>query len=189
MNDWEYGGEFHWPDLNYQPGAPIVPERNRLFASGRDALSALFELGIGTHGWRRLHLPGYFCQKVVAAAMSTGLEVVLYADSPLQPEPSLPQGPMQPEDVVLVVNYFGLRRAPKAESLAVGPATLIEDHTHDPWSRWASTSTADYCMASLRKTLPITDGASVLSPRGHQLPKWRPVTPERVCTSTAATAW
>jgi hypothetical protein len=181
--DWEYGGEFHWPDLNHHPGAPIVPESRRLFASGRDALSALFELGIRFHGWRRLHLPGYFCQKVLAAAGSTGLEVVLYHDSPLQAQPSLPQGPMQAEDAVLVVNYFGLRRRPKAESLAVAPATLIEDHTHDPWSRWATKSRADYCMASLRKTLPITDGAALWSPQGRPLPEWRPVTPEREAAS------
>ena len=180
---WEFGGEFHWPDLSRQPGAPIVPEGTRLFASGRDALGALLELGSREHGWRRLHLPGYFCQKVAASVESAGLELVLYPDSPLQAEPVLPRGPMQPEDVVLVVNYFGLRRPPKAESLAVGPATLIEDHTHDPWSRWAMTSRADYCMASLRKTLPLTDGAALWSPRGRPLPEQPPATPQREAAS------
>jgi hypothetical protein len=180
---WEYGGEFHWPEFDQRPGAPIVPEGTRLFASGRDALCGLFELGTRLHGWRRLHLPGYFCQKVAASVESAGLELVLYPDSPLQADPVLPRGPMQADDVVLVVNYFGLRRPPKAESLAVGPATLIEDHTHDPWSRWATTSGADYCMASLRKTLPIADGAALWSPRGRPLPEWRPVTPEREAAS------
>jgi hypothetical protein len=90
---------------------------------------------------------------------------------------------MQAEDVVLVVNYFGLRKPPKAESLNVGPATLIEDHTHDPWSRWAVSSRADYWMASLRKTLPLTDGAALWSPRGRPLPEQRPATPKREAAS------
>jgi hypothetical protein len=60
-----------------------------------------------------------------------------------------------------------------------GAAEVVEDHTHDPWSDWARTSQADYCLVSLRKTLPLPDGAAVWSPRRHPLPAQPPLSPER----------
>jgi hypothetical protein len=45
-----------------------------------------------------------------------------------------------------------------------------EDHSHDPFSDWARTSTAPYAVASLRKTLPLPDGGLLWSPRGLRLP-------------------
>ena len=43
---------------------------------------------------------------------------------------------------------------------------LVEDHSHDPFSPWATSSSADYAFSSLRKTLPVPDGAILWSPRG-----------------------
>jgi hypothetical protein len=70
------------------------------------------------------------------------------------------------------VNYFGVRDGSvwgswSQENRGV---VMIEDHTHDPASKWALTSNADFAFASLRKTLPVTDGAIVWSPRGRALP-------------------
>jgi hypothetical protein len=48
---------------------------------------------------------------------------------------------------------------------------LLEDHSQDPFSPWALGSSADYCFASLRKTLPIPDGAILWSPRQFTLPE------------------
>jgi hypothetical protein len=53
--------------------------------------------------------------------------------------------------------------------------TVIEDHTHDPWSAWAAQSGAEFAIASLRKTLPLPDGAVLWSPRGLALPPAPPV--------------
>jgi len=47
---------------------------------------------------------------------------------------------------------------------------LVEDHSHDPFSPWAVGSNADYAFSSLRKTLPVPDGAILWSPRGLDLP-------------------
>jgi hypothetical protein len=71
-------------------------------------------------------------------------------------------------DAVLVMNYFGLRkavRAPRRDGVEI-----IEDHSHDPSSHWAATSNADFCVASLRKTLPLPDGGVLWSPLSHPLP-------------------
>src|SRR5690606_20748126 len=55
----------------------------------------------------------------------------------------------------------------------------IEDHTHDPLSPWAAGSTASYCVASLRKSLPIPDGAALWSPSGRALPSVEKQGPNR----------
>ena len=48
--------------------------------------------------------------------------------------------------------------------------TVVEDHSHDPFSDWARDSTAPYAVASLRKTVPLPDGGLLWSPRGLSLP-------------------
>jgi hypothetical protein len=81
----------------------------------------------------------------------------------LQPEPG---------EIVLAVNLFGVREAkPWRNWQRRHPdVCLVEDHTHDPFSDWAASSTADYAIASLRKTLPVPDGAVLWSPKGNPLP-------------------
>jgi hypothetical protein len=172
---WEYGSEFHWPGRLGVPGAPPVPTDARLYASGRDALAALIQWGRQRRGWRRWFLPTYFCPDVVAAIEATGIEVVRYEDSPRWPVPPRPDVPFCAGDAYLLVNYFGLRGREAAAAFDLGPAELVEDHTHDPWSRWAHTSRAHYVLASLRKTLPIPDGAALWSPGGCPLPDRAPL--------------
>jgi len=163
---WEQGSEYHWLEID----APEPPRRpwssGLLLSSGRDALRAVVAVGVKERRWRRLWIPDYFCQDVVAALVSTGLELRVYADDPLREAPDLPDA--RTGDAVLVVNYFGLRERitfPRRDGVE-----LIEDHTHDPGSDWARTSAADFCVASLRKTLPLPDGGVLWSPCGHALP-------------------
>ena len=111
------------------------------------------------------------------------MTVIAYPDSPCRPAPDLSFCSFQPGDVFFVVNYFGLRGPETLTGLDLGPAELVEDHTHDPWSAWAATSTAAYCIASLRKTLPIPDGAVLWSPRGVSLPDRPPLMPLRQRTA------
>jgi len=180
---WEFGSEFHWAAFDTVPGGPILPPDAVLFASGRDALRALIEEGVGRRGWRRWFVPSYFCQEVAATIASGNLEVVLYEDSPLWPAPAPLQVSPQRGDVFFLVNYFGLRDAAALETLDLGPAELVEDHTHDPWSDWALSSRADYCIVSLRKTLPLPDGGAVWSPRSHSLPRQRGAAAEQASIS------
>ena len=48
--------------------------------------------------------------------------------------------------------------------------SVIEDHTHDIISEWTKRSDADYCIASIRKTMPTAAGGILWSPKGLQLP-------------------
>jgi hypothetical protein len=146
-----------------------------LLYSGREALRLLAEHGARRRGWRRLWLPDYFCQDVVAALSGCGLRLASYRDHPLRRAPDLPDA--RRGDAVLLVNYFGLR-GPLPIARVEG-VELVEDHTHDPDSAWARDSAADFCVASLRKTLPVPDGAALWSPRGHALPAAPPLSAQR----------
>jgi len=173
---WENGSEFHWLGLPEGPRSGDVPwSRGLLLFSGRDALRLVLRTGATRRGWRRLWVPDYFCQHVVAAMVRPDLEMLPYADNPLRSAPEFP--PARPGDVVLVMNYFGLRTAPELE--VPDGVEVIEDHSHDPVSAWAERSSADFCVASLRKTLPISDGGALWSPAGHLLPPAPPLTEQR----------
>lgn len=178
---WEHGSEFHWASFPPEPRAGVYPWRaGLLLGSGRDALRLLVAHGRERRGWRRVLVPSYFCQEVVRAMAALGPELAVYPDSPLERIPVLP--PLRRGDALLHVGYFGLRSGPSLE-LPAG-VDLVEDHTHDPTSPWAGTSRADFCVASLRKTLPIPDGGALWSPRGHSLPSCPPGTPERARASS-----
>ncbi len=188
---WEHGSTLTLPPDGPVPGSPALSSAalsqpaaapwadSPLYGSGRAALVALLRHGQAAHGWRRLFVPSYLCQEVVAAA-ARELPVVAYPDNPLAPAGAQVGSPVdvqaqvgaifQPEthDAVLVVNTLGLRAA--APQLALSGASLIEDHTHDPWSPWCQESSADYALVALRKTLPSPDGGALWSPRGHALP-------------------
>ncbi len=167
---WEQGSELEWMQLD--PPEPDDPEQAFLrsvaplrFGSGRAALLGLLE----SIGRPRIWLPSYFCEDVVVALSSAGLRVARYRDLPI--EPLEDPDDAQPGDAVLRVNGFGVRAARSARSLRERGCVVIEDHTHDPTGSWARGSNADWCVASLRKTLPLPDGALLWSPRGHQGPR------------------
>lgn len=140
-----------------------------MWGSGRDALRALSGWGRRERGWRRILVPTYFCEEVVAA-LESELPVVRYADAPDAPPPRAIEA--GPDDLVLVVNYFGARPATAVETRGV----VVEDLTHDPLGQASVASRADYSMASLRKTLPLPDGAVLWSTAGRLLPPERPAT-------------
>jgi len=167
---WELGSEFHWMGI---PQGPFIswPEPHALFASGREAfLSA----------WRMLHksssnvlfVPDYFCEEVVLWWEQRGVATQRYIDGPHREGPDWETLTVSPGDVVLAVNYFGVRDAAVWASWrqANDKVFLVEDHSHDPLSPWALNSTADYSFASLRKTFPSPDGAILWSSRRLPLP-------------------
>lgn len=177
---WEHGSEYHF----MPPSAPVRrfdgwPDRPWYGGSGRDAMRALLSHGKLTRRWRRLWIPAYYCQEVVAALAASALELRVYDDDPTRPAPELDGLSFDPGDAILVVNYFGLRSAP---TYGMG-LDIIEDHTHAPFSAWARGSTATFCVASLRKTLPLPDGGMVWSPRGEALPPDAEATVERANAS------
>ncbi len=171
---WEIGSEFHWDTAalvgEESSAAPSgwLPSRHALFATGCGALAALLGL-LAPRG--RLHLPSYFCMNV-AEALACLVPLAWYRHLPDERGPRLGSLRAVPGDVVLAQNLFGResRTSWDAWASAHPTITVVEDHTHDPLSDWARASSASYCLASLRKTLPLPDGALIWSPRGLDIP-------------------
>lgn len=113
-------------------------------------------------------MPDYFCYEVIETIKEqTGIEVVFYADNPLK-EGKVEKLPFKDGDVLLRMNYFGLRDVRRNTDI---PVPVIEDHSHDPFGHWALYSDADWCISSIRKSLPLPEGGMMWSPKGLELPE------------------
>jgi len=170
MTHWEVGSEFHW--MNYPKGKYISwPSPCRWYATGRDAFLSLWDK-VGLKSSKIVFVPEYFCPQVLSYWIQNGVRVRSYLDNPLLPHPDWASIDCSSGDMVLALNFFGVRAGNpwikwKKENEKV---VLVEDHTHDPFSEWVRNSKADYAFASVRKILPIPDGAILWSPRGRILP-------------------
>ena len=156
----EFGSDFHYIDC-YNSGRCHLADAFRraiLLADGRQCIVAL----IRKKGWKRLWIPDYFCYEVIETIEEqTGIVVVLYEDSPLC-EGDVEKLPYEDGDVLLRMNCFGMRDFRSNKNI---PVPVIEDHSHDPLGRWALYSDADWCIASLRKSLPLPEGGMMWSPK------------------------
>lgn len=156
----EFGSDFHYIDT-YNSGRAHLTDVFRgatLLADGRHCIVVL----IRQNGWKRLWIPDYFCYEVIDTIKEqTGIEVVLYEDCPLS-EGDVEKLPFEEGDVLLRMNYFGMRDLRRNKNI---PVPMIEDHSHDPFGHWALYSDADWCISSIRKSLPIPEGGMMWSPK------------------------
>lgn len=168
----EFGSDFHYQAPIKGSGKTIYDyfSSSNLYADGRQAIIHLYR----SQGWGRLWVPEYFCYDVIESLKQAGLQLCFYEDYPGFTEISNAleaihnKGYFRKTDAILKVNYFGSRSFRTPEKLPV--AAMIEDHTHDLIGEWALYSQADWCIASLRKTLPIPEGGVLWSPIGLRLP-------------------
>ena len=169
----EFGSDFHFvsPTIGAKNTLFDFYPRANLYADGRQALIHLYK----TQGWERLWMPQYFCYDVVESLRQAGLELMFYTDWPEYHgdsktlEAIQKKGLFRATDAVLRVNYYGSRAYRQTEKLTV--AAIVEDHTHDLIGDWAMNSYADWCIASLRKSLPLPEGGILWSPVGLSLPE------------------
>lgn len=183
----EFGSDFHFiaPTGGSNTLQDFFPSAN-YYADGRQALIDLYR----SQGWQRLWMPEYFCYDVIESLKEAGLELVFYTDYPEYHDDSKTieaiqrKGHFRPTDAILRVNYFGTRSYRDVEKLNI---PVVEDHTHDLIGGWAINSHADWCIASLRKTLPVPEGGMLWSPMGLPLPKAPTVSDEN--EKIAAIRW
>lgn len=174
----EYGSDFH--NCKF-PLLPHITERKdcRMYACGRHAIGALLQ----QQSFKRIWIPTYFCYEVVDYIRTYNIDVCFYEDNPLceNEQNVVEKLPFQIGDVLLRMNYFGMRSKRTCKDI---PVPVIEDHSHGLMTNWALQSDADWCIASIRKTLPSIAGGILWSPRGRILPDSLGVTPEMVLLST-----
>ncbi len=150
--------------------AQSAPGAFRLFSLGRHALvEALRAAGIGPGN--KVLLPEFICRDVLASLNSVGAETVWY---PVGEDlcPASVDGTWPAASAVLAVNYFGFPQPlePFRAYAARTGALIIEDNAHGFLSRddegdWLGTR-ADAGIFSLRKSLPLADGAALFVPPG-----------------------
>ena len=178
----EVGSDFHLID-SYNSGRAHLTDVFRdatLLADGRQCIVAL----IHQYGWKRLWMPDYFCYEVIETIKEqTGIEVMMYEDGPMC-EGKVEELPYKKGDVLLRMNFFGMRDFRSNKNI---PVPVIEDHSHDPFGHWALYSDADWCISSIRKTLPLPEGGIMWSPKGHKLTISIPSSEEN--ERIAATRW
>jgi hypothetical protein len=171
------------------PSGPFIPwpAAASWYLLGRHALVGVLRLL--PRGSRRLWLPSYFCFDV-ADYWKGFIEVVIYNDDPLRSAPEWSTLRPTAEDIVIAVNYFGIRSGDEWRSWRErNECVLVEDHSHDTVSGWALRSNAEYAFASLRKTLPVPDGGILWSPRGLPLPASVPSANPASALKLAAMLW
>lgn len=161
----EFGSDFH-KIKDYPNGKSILDIHKNccLYADGRQALEdiLLFE------NIKRVWFPSYYCHESIEGVRRLGIKVEFYQCTPLSDQNrAISNLPLEHGNALVRMNYFGLNSRPKTP---YGQFLLIEDHSHNLISDWSSKSEADWCFASLRKTLPIPDGGILWSPKKRILP-------------------
>ncbi len=161
----KFGSDYPVID-NYKKGnavSSIYPNAN-YYACGRQAINDL----IGKFQWKRIWMPSYFCYDIINYIKTTGIKVVYYVDYPgNDDETSIGKIQFEEGDVLFRMNFFGFRGVRTNKTI---PVPVIEDHSHDLVGEWPQNSDADFCIASLRKTLPISEGGILWSPKEKKLP-------------------
>lgn len=162
----EFGSDFHVIKGYQSDNAhPLDIYRDKVFlADGRHCIEIL----IRQYGWKRLWMPEYFCYNIIEYLQKkTGIEIVFYVDYPGNDDnQTITNLDFQIGDALLRMNYFGSRSFRSEKSI---PVPVIEDHSHDLIGEWAKNSDADWCIASLRKIIPIPEGGVMWSPKRHHL--------------------
>ncbi|MFC7432510.1 MULTISPECIES: DegT/DnrJ/EryC1/StrS family aminotransferase [unclassified Agrococcus] len=152
-------------------------EATALVETGRQAIALIASL-LERSGVRRIALPGFLCDSMIAPYRALGWTLHRY---PVLDDlsPDLGHARRLAEagavDAVLVMRYFG--SAPTYADIADVAAIrtlgvpVVADETHLPFSlnQWG----ADYAYASLRKVLPTSDGAYVHLPADADPPALR----------------
>ncbi|MFZ4929995.1 hypothetical protein [Chryseobacterium sp. Mn2064] len=170
----EFGSDFFYtnqfsPSQNALYIQDYIQHEYHLHYSGRTALYAILEHGIEKLGWKNVYIPEYFCHEVINYQKQLPINIISYKDGPYIEnfDHNAFSELDQDGNVIFIVNYFGVQ-APKRLSLK--NAHIIEDHTHSLTSDWVMTSDAHFCIASLRKSMPIPTGGIYWSPKGLALP-------------------
>lgn len=134
-----------------------------LFYTGRHAIKYIFDKLIAETNIEKIWLPKYYCQHVTSWLKKCYSTIHFYTIDPFNPDHQLNVLDFATEkDIVLLNNFWGLFHYNIPTT--TNKPFCVEDHSHGWLSTGCLTSKADYCVASLRKTLPIPLGGILWQP-------------------------
>jgi len=167
-----YGSFFSYIDPTSKHLATSInnfqPENNKLFYTGRHAIKYVIETIKLDSNINTFWLPEYYCQHVAHWLKSNYNNIKTYKVDPSDPNFTIEaNGFAQSNDVILVNNFWGIS---KCNIICdINNVTIIEDHSHG-WLSFACTnSKADFCVASLRKSVPAPLGGMAWKPNGTSI--------------------
>ena len=156
------GSSFHLEDvMNLDPFN--LNFDYEIFYSGRQAFKYILDEIHLKHNVDKIWMPEYYCQNAMNDwIMNSYKNIYFYKTKPFDFNETLQINAFASiNDVVLLNNYWGLCDVfQKKESAPI----IIEDHSHGWLSDSCLNSQADYCFASLRKSLPIPLGGIYWKP-------------------------
>lgn len=124
-----------------------------LYASGRSALCAAFPF-LKKSGIKTIFLPELICPSL-PIFFKRFFEVKTYSENHIETLS------LKASEAILFMDFFGASNQAEIEGwILKNPQTFsILDATFAPFSEWATNSAANCVFASLRKLLPLPDGA------------------------------
>lgn len=133
-----------------------------LFYTGRQAFKYILDTISVDHDIEKIWMPNYYCQHVTRWIKKIYNNLYFYDINPFEfKEPIDVSAFASSQDVVLINNYWGLSDTIIKKSEF---PIIVEDHSHGWLTKNCMHSNADYCFASLRKSLPIPLGGICWSP-------------------------
>lgn len=157
-----YGSFFHKTAIDNIPKTDdSFLGEHHLFYAGRYAMRFIFEAVLKEHEIKTIWLPSYYCPFVKDWLQHTFSQIAYYDIDPFNPRANVNFSEYGTKDMVLVNNFWGLKSntMPKGER-----PIIIEDHSHGWLTQGCIESEADFCIASLRKTLPVPLGGIAWKP-------------------------
>ncbi len=158
-----YGSIFHKEDTTHIKNISntgFIGE-HELFYAGRYAIKHVIFCILEHKDIDHIWLPNYYCPYVKNWLEQEFSTIKYYDIDPFDATDAIEWSLFSPNDLVIANNFWGVKenKIPKGERPIV-----IEDHSHGWLSKGCIESNADFCIASLRKTLPIPLGGIAWKP-------------------------
>jgi hypothetical protein len=147
----------------------FYPENNKLFYTGRHAIKYVIETIKLDKNINVFWIPEYYCQHVTYWLKCNYNNIKTYKVDPRDPEYIIDfDSFIKPNDVILINNFWGISNC--KYTCETNKPIVIEDHSHGWLSTACKNSKADFCIASLRKSVPTPLGAIAWRPNKSKLP-------------------
>lgn len=146
----------------------FLPINTKLFYSGRHAIKYVIDRILLDQDITTFWIPEYYCQHVAKWLKTNYNNIKTYPVNPLHHNHMINGDEfMGPNDVILVNNFWGISQC--LFQCTIKQTLVIEDHSHGWLSNSCKQSKADFCIASLRKSVPVPLGGIAWKPNGEKI--------------------
>jgi hypothetical protein len=163
-----YGSFFHEIPKSEIESLPRIEfeAAYELFYSGRDAIKYIFSRIESSRPIETIWIPHYYCPFVKAWLEHNFDNIKYYQIDPFEPGAQIDWSEFNnANDVIIVNNYWGIK---SIHTPGGRRPVVVEDHSHGWLTAGCLESNADFCIASLRKTVPLPLGGIAWKPKGSR---------------------